>query len=222
MRPRSGWAIWTLVLTIVLGIGALFTFSGAAVIPAVLLGIVALVKIKPQRMRGQVMVIISLVMAALVGSCSFMLAKTTHDIVEHVGTGVLGALGSDEPDRADKWIATEARDEGAADLFRQRFEKVVETYGPYQGELVLPSKWLGGVAIVAPPTDIEEIGVGIGEAWTLRPGVFWCRGRFRDALVHVELYFGATAQQGLAKAAEDAQNQVPSPVLVDLRFFRDK
>jgi hypothetical protein len=222
MRPRSAFAVWTLVVTIVLGIGSMVTFLWAALIPAVLLGVVALRKIKPQLMRGQVMVIVALVMSMLVGSCSYMGAKTLRDIVEHVGAGALGALGSEEPDRLDKWIAMAARDDGAAERIKKRFEAVVAANGPYQSELALPSMWLGAVPLVAPPTDVEEIGPVEGEAWTLRPGALWFKAVFRDASVHVELFLGEDAQQGMAKAATDAQGQVPSAVVHDLRFFQDK
>ena len=37
-----------------------------------------------------------------------------------------------------------------------------------------------------------------------------------------ELFLGEDAQQGMAKAATDAQGQVPSAVVHDLRFFQDK
>ena len=221
-RPRSGWALWTLLLTVLLGVVGFLTYSPAAVIPAMVIGVVALVKIKPQWMRGQVMVIVSLIMAALVGSCSYMFAKSTHDVVDHIGGGVLGALGSDEPDRVDKWIAPEAREAGAADLFRERFAKVVEAYGPFQGELILPSRWIGGVTIAEAPTDIEEIGGGIGEAWAPRTGPLWCRAVFRDGEVHLELYLGASMAEGFAKAIEATQGKTPAPVLHDLRFFKDK
>ena len=222
MRPRSAFAVWTLVVTIVLGIGSMVTFLWAALIPALLLGVVALRKIKPQLMRGQVMVIVAMVVALLVGSCSYMGAKTMHDIVDHVGAGALGALGSEDPDRLDPWIATVAREEGAGERIKKRFEAVVAAHGPYTGDIVLPSMWLGAVPLVAPPTDIEEITAGDGEAWTLRPGALWFKAVFRDAQVRVELFLGDDAQAGMAKAAADSQGKVPSAVIHDLRFFRDK
>ena len=221
-RPRSALAIWTLVTTILFGIGGLFTLMPLALVPAVLLGVIGLFRIKPQFQRGNVMVIVSLIVAMALGLFAYMGASTMHEILDHVGGGALAALGSDEPDRVDKWLSAEAREDGAAELLHKRFAAAVEAFGPYQNDLELPSLWLGGVAVVAPPTDIEELGAGVGEAWTLRPGAFWMKAVFRDGLVHVELYLGETAQEGMQKAAEDAGGQVASPVLRDLRFFKDK
>lgn len=221
-RPRSSLAIWTLVTTILFGIGALFTLMPLALIPAILLGVIGLFRIKPQVQRGNVMVIVSLVVAMALGLFAYMGASTMHEILDHVGGGALAALNSDEPDRVDKWLSPAAREDGAAERFQERFAAAVEAFGAYQNDLELPSLWLGGVAVVAPPTDIEEIGGGVGEAWTLRPGAFWMKGVFKDGLVHIEVYLGETAQEGMQKAAEDAGGQVPSPVLQDLRFFRDK
>ncbi len=221
-RPRSALAIWTLVTTIVLAIGATAFGVWAAMIPAVFLGLVALRKIKPQLVRGQVMVIVALVMAVLAGSCSFMGARTVRGMVDHLGAGALGALGSEEPDRIDKWIATEAREDGASERFQNRFAAVVDAYGPYQGEAVLPSTWFGAAALMQPPTDVEEIGTVEGEAWTLRRGALWFKGVFQDAEIHVEMLLGDEMWEVIAKALEDAEKQVPSPVLRDLRFFKDK
>lgn len=224
MRPRSRYAIWTLVVTIVLAIGAMTTFMWPAVIPALLLGAVAMGKIKPQLMRGQVMVIVALVMAVLVGSCSYMGAKSMHDIADHLGAGALAALGSEDPDNIDKWIATDAREDGAAERIKKRFDAVVAAHGPYQGETVLPSMWLGAVPIVAPPTDPQEIGALEGEVWKPRTGAgaLWLKAVFEDAVVRVELFLGDDAQEGMTKALTDAQTKVPSPVLKDLRFFEDE
>jgi len=222
-RPRSALAIWSLAATLVIGVGAsLAGLFWLALVPAAALAVVALVRIKPQQAKGQGMAIVALVLALLIGSCQYVGAKSMRDIAEHLGSGALAALASDDPEMIGKWVAPEAEEKGAKDRIRQRYAAVVEELGPFQQEVVVGALWLGVGPIVAPPTDVEEIGAGIGEAWSLRPGAFWVKARFRDGVVHVELLVGDGDAERLTQALEDASSKKPSRVLTDLRFFRDK
>jgi hypothetical protein len=224
-RPRSRLAVWALVITIVLGLAAIMGYLWAALIPAAILGAIAVVRIDPHQAKGQGMAIVAICLSVLIGSCHFLVAKAARDTALYLGRGAMAALAAEDPTKIEQWIEREALAAGAAERIRQRYAAVVEALGPSEREVLEGSLWLGVLPFKLPPPGVEKLkqfgeGDGDGEKWEVDPDSFWVRARFARGVVHVELEL-ADVYDGLVETAEKAQKTEPAAVLADIRFFLD-
>ncbi len=239
--------MWALGLSLVLIVATILTgFMWVMLVPAVLVSGWAIATIRPDAKRGQGMAIVSLILCLLAGSCSYFGVSTLHNVLTHLARGVLGDLererteaapteapapaGADEessdakPTPVDRWFTKAAVESGVAENVRKRYAAVREKVGAYAGEVLKESLWLGAGPYVAPPTDTEEIGAGIGPKWELDSSqvTYWVRVRCGDEVVHVAFRF-AEADEALSGFQQIASGAGPSSkpaLLQDVRFFR--
>jgi hypothetical protein len=216
-RPRAPIAIWALVASIALGLLSMPGLVWAALVPAFLLAIWALFRIRPQERRGQGMAIAALVISLMAGSCSFIGARAITAGSEHVGSAILAALGSDEPTRLDGWLTEAAAKDGTAERIRKRYAATVEAVGPYQGEVGSGSILLGVVPTFVAPADVQEIGGGEGEAWPPSAVPLWVTARFRDATLHLGILLGDDKLESLPEFSKEAGVK---RLVKDVRFYR--
>jgi hypothetical protein len=231
-RPLSRLALASLLLLVFAMLGVLMGFW-IALVPALVIGLVALFRIRPERLRGQGMAISAVVISLLFGSCMFISSRAVRGAASHLAQGVLSALAVPPPapdatgeggeaarDPLERWLTPTARDAGAAARIRARYAAAVQAVGPYQGELALGSAIFGVATILAPPKDPQEIAAEPDKDWKEPEAAFWVRAVFRDATVIVLLVPEGGNIQGLQQIVAGSADKGPSPVLEDVRFFR--
>lgn len=223
-RPRSTLGLWALFFSVALAlVSTMVGFVWVLILPAALLGLYGVIRIRPDRMRGQGLAIGALIVALLAGSCTYMFAGVFRDLSAYYGRGVLAALAGNEERRLDDWLLDKARDDGTADAIRARYQATVDVLGPYQQEIVQASALVGGRGVIyAPaPDKVDELG-GNGELppRSLEDNAVWARARFERGVVLVELTFGAS-REGFEAAAQGLQSRMALGVLSDVRFWRE-
>lgn len=223
-RPRSRLAMWSLVLSVVLSLACFVTgLLWILLIPAALLAAWAIVRVRPEALRGQGMAIGALVLSLLMGSCFYMGARTIGDTSRALARGVLGGLTSEsDPGRLAGWLTKEARDAGAEERLRARYAATVEALGPYANELLEETPWLGAQPYVAPPRGVQELGAGTNDAYAPGEAAFWVRARFRDGVAHVRIHLGRDDAEALQRIITGATGAEGPAVVDDVRFFRGR
>ena len=105
---------------------------------------------------------------------------------------------------------------------RQRFDAAVDAVGPFEGEVFLPSFYLGlnGVRVVPKGVEERELGKGIGDAWTPHRDAVWVKAKFRDAVLWLELVLGEAPFEEQKKQVEALRQEQASRLLADARLFR--
>ncbi len=223
-RPRSTLGMWALFLSMLLALASTMVgFVWILLLPAVLLAIYGVVKIRPERFRGQGMAIVALIVALMAGSCTYMFAGVFRDLSAHYADGVLAALAGSEDRRLDDWLLEAAREEGARDKLRARYMAVVDAVGPYQREILQAPSLVGGRGVIYPPAPdaVEEIG-GDGQdpPRALEQNAIWARARFEREELLVELTFGKS-REGFEAGLQGVQSQKAFQALSDVRFWRE-
>lgn len=222
-RPRSTLGLWALFLSMLLALtSTMVGFVWVLLLPAVLLAIYGVVKIRPERFRGQGMAIIALIVALMAGSCTYMFAGIFRDLSAHYAGGVLAALAGSEDRRLDDWLLESAREEGVRDTLRTRYREVVDQAGPYQKEIVQAPSLVGGRGVIYPPAPdaVEEVGGdGKDPPRSLEQNAIWARARFEREVLLVELTFGKS-REGFEAGLQGVQAQKAFQALSDVRFWR--
>lgn len=221
-RPRSPLAVWALATGIACSLAAL-ALGGLWILllPAAVLAVVALFRIDPTAQRGRVMAGISLALSVLVGLAFFGIVAAGHSMAERIASGVLANLASDEPQSVRAWLTEDARKSGMLEKILARFEAVTAACGPYEREVDAGSLFLGSVPYGLPPSDVVAIGEDEGKPSAPGAGLFFVQARFRDATVHLEIRYEDDVER-FADVSQNILNGKSAPVLLDLRFFRDK
>ncbi|MHC5011192.1 MAG: hypothetical protein ACYTG6_09610 [Planctomycetota bacterium] len=225
-RPRSRLAILALVLSVVLGVVAMGGLW-VAVLPAIVLCAWALVRVRPQQVRGQGLVIIALVVCVVLGLVSFGFTNKARNAARNLAAGVMTALdtspatteGGTSDDPLDAWLSPAARETGAGETIRRRYAAVVDEVGPYRGEITLRSMLLGATAVMSPPLDAREIEGPEPDEGEPPQIAIWARASFRDARLHVALVIGDGGPEAMAEAIVQGGRTEATPLVSDVRFF---
>ena len=224
LRPRSTLGIWALFLSVVLALtSAMVGFVWILLLPAVLLALYGVWKIRPDVAKGQGMALIALVVALVAASGSYLGAKVFREMSTVNARGVLAGLAGTEDRRLNDWLDEEAKQDGLAETLRQRFDVVVQSVGSYQREIVEAPLLAGARGVLTPPPlgSVEEIGGdGKDPPRALEQNVLWARARFEKAVLFVELTFGQDEKR-FATAFQDLQSKKPLGALSDVRFWRE-
>jgi hypothetical protein len=222
-RPRAALGTWALVLSIVL---ALLSFFGGVVwiwmVPAALLAVYAVFRIHPAIQKGQGLAILALVISVLVGAGTFMISSAYNALATQVSRSVLAAVSSkNEPQRLDGWLTKKAKEAGLAETIRQRYAATVDAYGPYQKEILDESSLLGVWPYTVEPSDVVELGQGIGEALEIGTQAFWVRAKFEGGVIHMRTQFSKDSA-ALQRMGTSGDLGGDGAFVEDVRFYRPK
>lgn len=220
-RPRAGIAVWALALAIVLMVVSAFTgFLWILLLPAAILGVIAMVRIDPAVRKGRGMAIAALVIAALAGSCQYVVARQFLSGAAEVAEGVLAAASGEDEKKIDAWLTEDAVAKGEGANIRARLAAVVERMGPWRREAETGSALLGMWSLSAVPDGVEHVGGAGEEDHTIRPGAGWVTAHFEKGPVHVELLVNMQALQTVDKEAYEKGHALP--ILDEVRFYVPK
>jgi len=227
--PLSGLAITSFVLSLVFFVIAFLGLWAIEIIPLAL-AVYTLLTVKAGKRRGRMLAIWAVVISLSAGSCTFVIHQSARSVFGGITESLLSALSSKESaenqaEALKPWAWSEAlgKNPDLVMAWRERYAQAEQAYGPWTGELELPSILLGGAVLFVPPEDITEIGTGkeSPREW-VRGAVVWTPAAFERGLVHVAVVFqdgGANALRGVQEQLQPGQ-QVP--IVGDLRFFEVK
>jgi hypothetical protein len=154
--PVSGWAISALVLSIVLGLPALFAVYWPEALPLVIV-ILAWGSISSRKRRGGGIAIAAGVIALLAGGYGFFTARVIEQVFQEGLDPLLRGAQAGDRAVAERWLAP-GEDAGArAEAWKKRFEAAERVTGKWTGKIEAGTFWAGPLGVLAAPTGVEEV-----------------------------------------------------------------
>jgi hypothetical protein len=224
--PVSGWAVTALVLAIVLGLPALFGIYWPEALPLVIV-ILAWGSMSSRRRRGMGVAIAAGVIALLAGGYGFVTAKLAAAALQSLLEPVLKGAEAGDKAMAERWLLPSEDAAARAESWKKRFAAAQERVGKWTGTIEAGNFWAGPVAMVAPPSGVEEVpplgegSVGLGDA-------IWVRAVCEKGPVWIAIQAKAdkpgTGFSELAKSVqhngkEDDAGLAAPKAIKDLRFY---
>ena len=226
-KPISAMAVVSFILSLVLVLIAVGGLWITELLPLGL-GIYTLVTLKTGKKRGRLLAIWAVVIAVSAGSCSFYVHHSGRTVFRGIGESLLTAFsattGGEVQEKALKawsWPEAVEADPELIKHWQERYAAVVEAYGPWTGEVELPSVFLGFMPVLLPPDNVEEVATGEDMPTWFPSAVVWLRPVFERGTVHMAIVL-QKGDESARTAAGQLNPEKPAPVLGDVRFFRDK
>jgi len=192
------------------------------------LGLFTLFSLKTGQKRGRMLAVWSVVIALSAGSCSFYVHHSGRATFQGVGDSLLTAFsaktGVEDQEKALKswaWPDAVSADPQLLTHWRERYGEVVKAYGAWTGEIDLPSVFLGFMPVLLPPDDVEEVGSAKEMPTWFPSAVVWLQPVFERGRVHMAIVL-QKGDEAARTAAGELNPKDPSPVIGDVRFFREK
>lgn len=231
--PMSGEAITAFVLSLVLGLVALFSGYWLVALVPIALGIHMLMRGKGGRLRGQGFAITAIVLGVLGALMGYGAVVTYNTLYEEIGEGALSALADEEGRTADGegdiftewWLREDAAASGVAQMLRQRHASVVERFGAFTGKVEAGSTF-GPLPLWSSP-DVraaDEIAGPLGADSappTALMRALWVRAHYERGVLDVALVTTERPEEfeDVATGLERMAAGGKARILRDIRFY---